>query len=138
MKIHKSIEWKPIKTKVFGDEKWVAKIHHLGTMTLEDIANEMADSSTSQSSEVEGLILAYINRIHFYVMKGRSVNVDGLGTFYPKLSTKMVADRNDVSVKNCIKTITVGFRPAATLSAELKKAMLCLHSKPINKSDKEE
>lgn len=138
MKIHKSIEWKPVKTKVFGDEKWVAKIHHLGTMTLEDIANEMADSSTSQSSEVEGLILAYINRIHFYVMKGRSVNVDGLGTFYPKLSTKMVADRNDVSVKNCIKTITVGFRPAATLSAELKKAMLCLHSKPINKSDKEE
>ena len=138
MKIHKSIEWKPVKTKVFGDEKWVAKIHHLGTMTLEDIANEMADSSTSQSSEVEGLILAYINRIHFYVMKGRSVNVDGLGTFYPKLSTKMVADRNDVSVKNCIKTITVGFRPAATLSAELKKAMLCLHSKPSNKSDKEE
>ena len=138
MKIHKSIEWKPVKTKVFGDEKWVAKIHHLGTMTLKDIANEMADSSTSQSSEVEGLILAYINRIHFYVMKGRSVNVDGLGTFYPKLSTKMVADRNDVSVKNCIKTITVGFRPAATLSAELKKAMLCLHSKPINKSDKEE
>ena len=138
MKIHKSIEWKPVKTKVFGDEKWVTKIHHLGTMTLEDIANEMADSSTSQSSEVEGLILAYINRIHFYVMKGRSVNVDGLGTFYPKLSTKMVADRNDVSVKNCIKTITVGFRPAATLSAELKKAMLCLHSKPINKSDKEE
>lgn len=138
MKIHKSIEWKPVKTKVFGDEKWVAKIHHLGTMSLEDIANEMADSSTSQSSEVEGLILAYINRIHFYVMKGRSVNVDGLGTFYPKLSTKMVADRNDVSVKNCIKTITVGFRPAATLSTELKKAMLCLHSKPSNKSDKEE
>ena len=138
MKIRKSIEWKPVKTKVFGDEKWVAKIHHLGTMSLDDIANEMADSSTSQTSEVEGLIVAYINRIRFYVMKGRSVNVDGLGTFYPKLSTKMVADRNDVSVKNCIKTITVGFRPAATLSAELKKAMLCLHSKQINKSDKEE
>lgn len=132
-----TIKWYPSPKKVFGENKWVAKIHHLGNISLDDITTTINDSSTAKSSEVEGIILAYINRIHFYILKGRSVNIEGLGTFYPKISGKMVANREDVSVKNCIKNITVGFRPDAGLTAQLKKTSLQIHRDPKLKNDKE-
>lgn len=120
----KIIQWEAVQKKVFGEEKWVAKIHYGGQCSFKDIVNEVANRASAQPSEVEGVISAYLHQIRTYVMTGRSVNIDGVGTFYPNLSTKLVATPEEATVQNCVKTITVGFRPATTLRKTVRAGKL--------------
>lgn len=138
MKTYKTIQWEAEKRKIFGEEKWVAKLHLTDTKTLDVVAGEVAQRTSGQPSEVEGLILSYIHQIRMHVSSGQSVNIEGLGTFYPKLTTKLVATPEDVSIKKCIKTITVGFRPDAKLRERMRESKLKEYKDGNNVYRKEE
>lgn len=120
----KFIQWEAGQKKIFGEQKWMAKIHYTGEFSLKEIMAQVANRASAQPSEVEGVINAYLHQIKSYVMTGRSVNIEGVGTFYPNLSTKLVSAPEDVTVQNCVKTITVGFRPATTLRQTVRAGKL--------------
>lgn len=107
----KFITYQPAEKKVFGETKWVATLHLDGNMSLKSICDVVANNTTGQPNEVLGLIRAYLHQIKFHVLNGDPVNIAGLGTFYPRVTTKMVASIDDVTVENCVKNITIGFRP---------------------------
>lgn len=138
MKTFKTIQWEAEQRKIFGEEKWVAKLHLTDTKSLEVIAGEVAQRTSGQPSEVEGLILTYIHQIRLHVSTGHSVNIEGLGTFYPKMTTKLVLTPEEVSIKNCIKTITVGFRPDTKLRQRVREAVLKEYKDSNNVYRKEE
>ena len=122
--VRKTLEWRAEQRKVFGQEKWVARIYHTTNYDLQDVIGEVASRASAQQSEVEGVILAYLHQIKFYVSNGRSVNIDGVGTFYPNLSTKLVPTPEEATPKNCVKSITVGFRPATKLREKIRESVL--------------
>lgn len=53
---------------------------------------------------------------------GDSVNIEGLGTFYPKMTAKMVDTAADATVNNCVKDVTIGFRPSNELKEVINKS----------------
>lgn len=116
------ILYKPKKKKVFGNEKWVASLVLKNTWSFEAIVNDVVGNTSGQRGEVSGVLRAYLGRIRAHVLEGEAVKIDGLGTFYPRVSVKFVEKTEDVSVKNCIKNITIGFRPEQKLLKMVKEA----------------
>ena len=134
----KILKWQAEQKKVFGQEKWAAKICYVGNRSLQEAINEVATRTSAQQSEVEGIINAYLHQIKSYVMTGRSVNVDGVGTFYPAMTTKLVATPEEVSIQKCVKTITVGFRPATKLRQKVRDGKLWEYKGANNVHQQEE
>lgn len=128
----KFIEYEPKARKIFGEEKWVATLHSAGQVSLESICDLVANNTTNQPSEVRGLIRAYMQQIRFHLLNGDPVNIEGVGTFYPRLSTKLVATEEEVSVGNCVRSVSVGFRPANVLRDTVKASGLREYKKAKN------
>ena len=64
----------------------------------------------------------YIDRIRTHLLEGEAVKIEGLGTFYPRLSVRFVEDAAEVSVNKCVKNVMVGFRPEKKLTTVVKKS----------------
>ena len=118
------ILYRPRKKKIFGDEKWVASMVLKQRMSLDSLIKEVTSNTTGQAGEVSGMLRAYLGRIRAHVLEGEAVKIAGLGTFYPKVSVRYVETPEDVTVKNCIKSITIGFRPETTLVKMVKESGL--------------
>lgn len=116
--------YRPRKKKIFGDEKWVASMVLKQKTSLKTIIQEVSTNTSAQAGEVSGMLRAYLGRIRAHVLEGESVKIAGLGTFYPKVSVHYVETPEDVTVKNCIKSITIGFRPETTLVEMVKESSI--------------
>ena len=124
MKAENNILYCPKQKKVFGQEKWVATLVGKNQISLNTIINDVSKNTTGQPGEVSGILRAYIDRIRTHLLEGEAVKIEGLGTFYPRLSTRFVEDADKVSVNECIKGVAIGFRPEQKLVAVVKKANL--------------
>ena len=91
--------------------------------------------STSSPADIEGLLQAYLEQIRYHVINGESVNIKGLGTFYPKVSCKMVDSAEEATVKNCVQSVTIGFRPCTELKEAIKESGFTEFS-PAKNADK--
>ena len=82
---------------------------------------------------------ADVPAFHIPLHMGENVEIEGLGTFYPRMITKVVDNVEEATIKNCISSITVGFRPHTKLKNAIKNAGLKEYTKAKLKSnDKEE
>lgn len=124
MKAENKILYRPKKKKVFGQEKWVATMVSKKQITLDTIVSDVAKNTTGQPGEVSAMLRAYIGRIRTHLLEGEAVKIEGLGTFYPRLSTRFVEDPAEVTVNNCIKNVIIGFRPEKKLTTVVKKSDL--------------
>ncbi|MBR2887045.1 MAG: hypothetical protein IKB95_02375, partial [Bacteroidales bacterium] len=79
-----------------------------------------------------------LEQIRYHVLKGDSVNIQGLGTFYPKMTSKMVDTAAEATVSNCVKDITIGFRPSNELKEIINKSGFRAFSPADNATPREE
>ena len=127
MKPKRTINYRPKNKKIFGQEKWVATMVTKKQISFDTVCNDVAKFSSAEVGEVRALMLAYLDRIRTHVLEGEGVNVEGLGTFYPRLATKMVEDPKDISIANCVKNVVIGFRPNSKFLEEVKSADIALY-----------
>ena len=110
------------KKKVLKQDKWVATLRRQDHLTLDETSEMVSIRGSILPGEVSGLLRAYLEQIRYHVLKGDSVNIHGLGTFYPKMATKMVDTAAEATVNNCVKDITIGFRPSNELREIINKS----------------
>lgn len=122
MKAENNILYCPKQKKVFGQEKWVATMVSKNQISLNTVINDVSKNTTGQPGEVSGILRAYIDRIRTHLLEGEAVKIEGLGTFYPRLSVRFVEDAAEVSVNKCVKNVMVGFRPEKKLTTVVKKS----------------
>lgn len=126
MKPKRTINYKPKNKNIFGQEKWVATMVTKKQISFDTVCHDVAKFSSAEVGEVRGLMLAYLDRIRTHVLEGEGVNVEGFGTFYPRLTTKMVEDPKEVSIANCVKNVVIGFRPNGKFLEKVKDADIVL------------
>ena len=95
----------------------------IGTRTHQELSEKMTKYFSIEGPEA----LVNINQLYAtiaeQVMAGFSVKIDGLGTFYPKLTTKSVKEIEDVTV-DCIKRFSVGFSIDRNFQKEMDEVKL--------------
>lgn len=124
--------------KIFGRDRWIATLRLANRCSFDEIAKEVEARTSCQSSEVEGFVTALAHEIEKYLHMGENVEIEGLGTFYPKMTTKVVDNVEEATIKNCISSITVGFRPHSELKNSIKSAGLKEYTKAKLQRDEEE
>ena len=93
-----------------------------GTVTIDQMAEDISHMTSVTKSDVKGIISAYIYLIYRWVSTGIQCELHGIGTFYPTLKSRCFAQslisRADFNPGAYIEGKRLRFRP----NAELKKA----------------
>ena len=103
--------WKRIKMKING--LWYPKSVLVGTpVTTKRVAERLARESTVSLADVYAVLLSLGSVLGDYMSQGRSVKLDGIGSFYFTATANKngVAKEEDVSAKQ-INGVRVRFIP---------------------------
>ena len=131
----KHLTYEIVKRKVFKEEKWMITLRRHKKRSFKETMETVSLRTTSSPADIEGLLQAYLEQIRYHVINGESVNVKGLGTFYPKVSSRMVDTAEEATVKNCVQSVTIGFRPCTELKEAIKESGFTEFS-PAKNADK--
>ena len=101
------------KTKMKVNGKWYPKSVLVGSaITTEQVAKRLAAESTVSPADVRAVLTAFGGVMGDYMAQGRSVKLDGIGSFYFTASTNQngVATEKEVTAK-LINGVRVRFIP---------------------------
>lgn len=101
------------KTKMKVNGKWYSKSVLVGSaITTEQVAKRLAAESTVSPADVRAVLTALGGVMGDYMAQGRSVKLDGIGSFYFTASTNKngVATEKEVTAK-LINGVRVRFIP---------------------------
>ena len=108
---------KKIKRKWQGQEKWtVTTVTQGNPVSTKELCEYIADSTTASTSDVMAVLLALPKVMELYLKNGRSVKLDGIGTYRYKVSAGM-ADTEEKAGESLIRDIRVQFTPERTVTA---------------------
>ena len=108
---------KKIKRKWQGREKWSVTAVTQGTpVSTKELCQYIADSSTASASDVYATLLALPKIMELNMKNGRSVKLEGIGTFRYKVSAAMVDKEADAG-ESLIRDVRVQFTPERTVTA---------------------
>ena len=124
MKKKRELTYMVRKRSLRGEDRWVAGLRLQERRTFQSVCTKLSKQSSAQPGEVSGVLRSFLEQIRFHVLNGESVTIEGFGTFYPKLTTKMVATAEEATVRNCVKSATIGFRPTRTMLRMVQEASL--------------
>ena len=79
---------------------------------LKQVAERLAKISTVSYADVVAVLAEMPGVLADYMAQGKSVRLDGLGTFRLTLDTDGVANREDMDFQSQVKAVRVQFTPA--------------------------
>lgn len=104
-------------------EKFLARIYRSQDVELEQIASDIADSTTVSEADVVATLKALEKHIVKYVQNGSAVKLGVLGSFIPSITAK-AQESADLVDNTTIKRISCRFYPSVKFKYELSKASL--------------
>ena len=108
---------KKIKRKWQGQEKWtVTTVTQGSPVSTKELCQYIADSTTASASDVMAVLLSLPKVMELYLKNGRSVKIEGIGTYRYKVSAGMVDNKDDAG-ESLIRDIRVQFTPERTVTA---------------------
>ena len=108
---------KKIKRKWQGQEKWtVTTVTQGSPVSTKELCQYIADSTTASASDVMAVLLSLPKVMELYLKNGRSVKLEGIGTFRYKVSAEMV-DKESEAGESLIRDVRVQFTPERTVTA---------------------
>ena len=108
---------KKIKRKWQGQEKWtVTTVTQGSPVSTKELCQYIADSTTASASDVMAVLLSLPKLMELYLKNGRSVKLEGIGTFRYKVSAEMV-DKESEAGESLIRDVRVQFTPERTVTA---------------------
>ena len=115
---------KPIKRTWQDQEKWtVTTVTQGNPVSTKELCEYIADSTTASASDVMAVLMSLPKVMELYLKNGRSVKLEGIGTFRYKVSASMVDKREDAG-ENLIRDIRVQFMPERTVTAVGKQRIV--------------
>ena len=115
---------KKIKRKWQGREKWsVTAVTQGSPVSTKELCQYIADSSTASASDVYATLLALPKIMELNMKNGRSVKLEGIGTFRYKVSAAMVDKEADAG-ESLIRDVRVQFTPERTVTAVGKQRIV--------------
>lgn len=104
----------------------------IGTaINTDQIAETLADRSTVTKTDVKAVLTEMADVMSQYMAQGKSVKLDGLGSFRLGLSTKGVKNEEDFDFQTQLQHIKVNFTPETTYPASTGTATRSMVSKNI-------
>ena len=108
---------KKIKRKWQGKEKWsVTAVTQGSPVSTKELCEYIADSTTASASDVMAVLLSLPKIMELRMKDGRSVKLEGIGTFRYKVSAAMVDKEADAG-ESLIRDVRVQFTPERTVTA---------------------
>ncbi|MCR5424305.1 MAG: HU family DNA-binding protein [Bacteroidales bacterium] len=102
---------KKVKHNWQGQEKWtVMTVTQGAPVSTKELCQYIADSSTASAGDVYNVLLSLPRVMELYLKNGRSVKLDGIGTFRYKVAAAM-ADTPEEAGESLIRSIRVQFNP---------------------------
>ena len=90
--------------------KWYAMAQHLGTVTTDDLCDEISHSTTVTEADVRAVFTELKTRLSSHLKNSEIVRVDGLGSFAVGLRSKLVDNPKELGASK-IKGYRIIFRP---------------------------
>lgn len=101
-----------------AEAKFYASPVYHGTLDIDDISAEISEKTALTSSEVHGVINAFLSSVPKYMLLGYKVRLNGLGIFRYSFSGEGKATSEEV-VHSDIKNERIHFTPDVKLKAKL-------------------
>lgn len=131
LKCDKMAFFKKVKQKING--LWYPKAVTVGKpVTTDEVADRLAQISTVSRSDTYAVLKDLAGVLADYMAQGRTVKIDGLGTFYytSNASGQGVEDEKDVTAAQ-ITSVRVRFIPEARKSGSSRSMVRSLISNNI-------
>ena len=104
----------------------------IGTaINTDQIAETLADRSTVTKTDVKAVLTEMADVMSQYMAQGKSVKLEGLGSFRLGLNTKGVKNEEDFDFQTQLQHIKVNFTPETTYPASTGTATRSMVSKNI-------
>lgn len=100
------------------EKKWYANAINTGTVNQKEIAKNISEKSALTIGDIGSTIQNLIEELPKELVQGKSVNLEGLGTFRLSLSSEGAATEKDFNA-NMINSVKIIFTP----SVEIKKIL---------------
>jgi len=118
-----AIKYGLYKTPVPGDREekqaYHARFISTSRTTLERLSQLVSSQTNLSESEVAGVLLAFVSVFKLEMKAGITVELEGIGTFFPALTSHM--EINEMGEEELtVKVKTVGFRCAKSLRKEIR------------------
>jgi predicted histone-like DNA-binding protein len=108
-----AIKYKKTQNKMTGSKnynKWYASAVHMGTVSTEDLCEEISHSTTVTEADVRAVFAELKGRLSAHLKNSQSVKVDGLGSFSVGLRSQLTDSAEKLTAAN-IKGYRIIFRP---------------------------
>lgn len=104
----------------------------IGTaINTDQIADALADRSTVTKTDVKAVLTEMADVMSQYMAQGKSVKLEGLGSFRLGLNTKGVKNEEDFDFQTQLQHVKVNFTPETTYPASTGAATRSMVSKNI-------
>jgi len=103
------------------------------TISSDDMAKEIAYSSSLTEGDLKAAISALSERMAFYLREGHPVELEGIGKFSATIKSRSVADRKEIRAAS-ISFSGVNFRPSKPFLGDIKSGELLRATAGFNKS----
>ncbi len=104
-----------------GTKKWYASLVTDGEITIDELSKQIEKFSALSEADIRGVIIALENVIQDNLINSKIVRMDKLGSFYPGLSSKGAATKEEFNT-SFIKEAHVNYRPGKRITDALKAA----------------
>lgn len=123
MAIHYSVSAHHNPRDPEGDPIYYARVQAVGTVTINELAEDISYSTTLTDGDVLNVIRALIKQINKHIERGEIVKLENLGTFQAQLSCASALTPEEVTTDN-IRSVKLQFRPGVGLQKTLSKENL--------------
>lgn len=101
-----------------GEAKFYAKAQASGTVDINELADDIAYSTTLTDGDVLNVIRALIKQINRHIAKGEIVKLENLGTFQAQIRSNGATAADDFN-ESYIRQVHLQFRPGLGLQSTL-------------------
>ena len=119
MSINYAVTKKVDKSKGVVKERYYATTRALQKKPVQ-IANQLAERSSLQNGDVLSALTQLSDIIAAHLKEGRTVSIDGLGNFYPSITSEAV-DKPEECTANKVWVSRICFKAAPTFLNNVRK-----------------
>ena len=102
-------------TRSNGTGLWYGQTTHYGTLTLDDLAEEVQNNCSLKKSDCMAINTELVEVIKNELLNSNKVRLDGFGTFAPALRGKGAMSEEKYSPTECVTDVHVNFVASYTM-----------------------
>lgn len=98
--------------------KWYARAVHTGTVTIDDLADEMQANCTVKRADIVAVLSELVETMQKHLQMSHRVKLDRLGTFKIGMHTAPADNIKDFTASNNVKSVHILFQPETKIEKD--------------------